>query len=68
MMAGVLVLHLHQLQSQVHQVHQVRQALRLFQMMDGEAQPHLAMMIGEQLEVPVVLVRRMTTGKKYNRK
>jgi hypothetical protein len=59
---GVLALHLHQLQSQVHQVP------HLFQMMDGEAQPHLAMMIGEQPEVPVVLARRMTTGKKYNRK
>jgi hypothetical protein len=62
---GVLALHLHQLQSQVHQVHQVP---HLFQMMDGEAQPHLAMMIGEQPEVLVVLARRMTTGKKNNRK
>jgi hypothetical protein len=59
---GDQAIHLHQLQSQV------RQALHLFQMMDGEAQPHPAMMIGEQPEVPVVLVRRMTTGKKYNRK
>jgi hypothetical protein len=62
MMDGDQAPRLHQLQSQV------RQALHLFQMMDGEAQPHLAMMIGEQPEVPVVLARRMTTGKKYNRK
>jgi hypothetical protein len=37
-------------------------------MMDGEAQPHPAMMIGGLLETPEVLARRMTTGKKNNGK
>jgi hypothetical protein len=60
MMDGALVQLQHHLQSQLPK------AQLLFQVMDGVAQPHPAMTIGEQPEIPEVLARRMTTGKKYH--
>jgi hypothetical protein len=62
MMDGALARHLHQIQAQVPEV------LQLLQAMDGVAQPHPVMMIGELPETPEVLARRMTTGKKYHGK